>query len=72
MKYHCNNYKIYNIINFNLINNYEEKINYLESKIKQLENENNLMSEKLFSSVKKVINNEKYSFYKEKEFVNLW
>ena len=44
-----------------LINNYEEKINYLESKIKQLENENNLMSEKLFSSVKKVINNEKYS-----------
>ena len=45
-----------------LINNYEEKINYLESKIKQLENENNLMSEKLFSSVKKVINNEKYSF----------
>ena len=42
-----------------LVNNYEEKINYLESKIKQLENENNLMSEKLFSSVKNVINNEK-------------
>ncbi len=41
-----------------LINNYEDKINYLESKIKQLENENNLMSEKLFSSVKNVINND--------------
>ena len=41
-----------------LINNYEDKINYLESKIKQLENENNLMSEKLFSSVKNVMNNE--------------
>ena len=42
-----------------LVNTYEEKINYLESKIKQLENENNLMSEKLFSSVKNVINNDK-------------
>ena len=41
-----------------LINNYEDKINFLESKIKQLENENNLMSEKLFSSVKNVINND--------------
>ena len=41
-----------------LINSYEDKINVLESKIKQLENENNLMSEKLFSSVKNVINNE--------------
>ena len=47
-----------------LINNYEDKINYLESKIKQLENENNLMSEKLFSSVKTALNNEKqYSIY---------
>ena len=41
-----------------IINSYEDKINYLESKIKQLENENNLMSEKLFSSVKNIINNE--------------
>ena len=39
-----------------IINNYQEKINYLESRIKQLENENNLMSEKLFSSVKNVMN----------------
>ena len=46
-----------------IINSYEDKINYLESKIKQLENENNLMSEKLFSSVKNVISNEKrYSY----------
>ena len=41
-----------------IINSYQDKINVLESKIKQLENENNLMSEKLFSSVKNVINNE--------------
>ena len=40
-----------------LINNYQDKINYLESRIKQLENENNLMSQKLFSSVKNIINN---------------
>ena len=46
-----------------IINSYEDKINYLESKIKQLENENNLMSEKLFSSVKNVINNEKQYSY---------
>ena len=50
-----------------LINNYEDKINYLESKIKQLENENNLMSEKLFSSVKNVINNEKPSYSHSKK-----
>ena len=41
-----------------VINSYQDKINYLESKIKQLENENNLMSEKLFSSVKNVVNNQ--------------
>ena len=41
-----------------LVNNFHDKINYLQSKIKQLENENNLMSEKLFSSVKNIINNE--------------
>ena len=40
-----------------IINNYQEKINYLESRIKQLENENNLMSEKLLSSVKNIMNN---------------
>ena len=50
-----------------LINSYKDKINYLESRIKQLENENNLMSEKLFSSVKNVMNNnnnneKRYSF----------
>ena len=39
-----------------LINNYQERINYLESKVKQLEKENNLMSEKLFSPVKSIIN----------------
>ena len=40
-----------------LINNYQDKINYLESRIKQLENENNLMSQKLYSSVKNIMNN---------------
>ena len=40
-----------------LINNYQDRINYLESRIKQLENENNLMSEKLYSSVKNMMNN---------------
>ena len=39
-----------------LINNYQERISYLESKLKQLEKENNLMSEKLFSPVKSIIN----------------
>ena len=40
-----------------LINNYQEKISYLESKVKQLENENNLMSEKLFTPLKNIMNN---------------
>ena len=40
-----------------LINNYQEKISYLESKVKQLENENNLMSEKLFTPLKNITNN---------------
>jgi len=40
-----------------LINNYQEKISYLESKVKQLENENNLMSEKLFTPLKNIVNN---------------
>jgi hypothetical protein len=39
-----------------IINSYQDKINYLESRIKQLENENNLMSEKLYSSVKNMMN----------------
>ena len=39
-----------------IINSYEDKINLLESKIKQLENENNLMSEKLFSAAKNMAN----------------
>ena len=46
-----------------LVNNFHDKINYLQSKIKQLENENNLMSEKLFSSVKNIINNEKQNSF---------
>ena len=40
-----------------LINNYQERINFLESKISQLEKENNLLSEKLFSSAKNMMNN---------------
>ena len=40
-----------------LINNYQERINFLESKISQLEKENNLISEKLFSSAKSMMNN---------------
>ena len=40
-----------------LINNYQERINFLESKISQLEKENNLISEKLFSSAKNMMNN---------------
>ena len=40
-----------------IINNFQDKINYLESRIKQLENENNLMSEKLYSSVKNKMSN---------------
>jgi hypothetical protein len=44
-----------------LINNFQDKINYLESRIKQLENENNLMSEKLISNAKNLINNEMLS-----------
>ena len=40
-----------------LINNYQEKISYLESKVKQLENENNLMSEKLFTPLKNIMDN---------------
>ena len=39
-----------------LINNYQERISYLESKVKQLEKENNLMSEKLLSPVKNLMN----------------
>ena len=39
-----------------IINSYQDRINYLESRIKQLENENNLMSEKLYSSVKNMMN----------------
>ena len=39
-----------------IINSYQDKINYLESRIKQLENENNLMSEKLYSTVKNMMN----------------
>ena len=44
-----------------LITNFQDKINYLESRIKQLENENNLMSEKLISNAKNLINNEMLS-----------
>ena len=45
----------------NLINSYKDKINYLESRIKLLENENNLMTEKLFFSAKRAINTERQS-----------
>ena len=45
-----------------IINSYEDKINLLESKIKQLENENNLMSEKLFSAAKNMANQSDKNF----------
>ena len=45
-----------------IINSYEDKINLLESKIKQLENENNLMSEKLFSTAKNMANQSDKNF----------
>ena len=46
-----------------IINSYQDRINYLESRIKQLENENNLMSEKLYSSVKNIMNNSNEKAY---------
>jgi hypothetical protein len=51
----------------NMINTYQDKINYLESRIKQLENENNLMTEKLFNSAKKAINSERQYSYRQNE-----
>ena len=51
-----------------IISNYEDKINILESKIKQLENENNLMSEKLLSSVKNI--NPEKNYYQMNPYQN--